>query len=431
MAGIYIHIPFCKRKCHYCNFFSLASQKLKSPFLTALKQEISMNRDYLGGEPVNTLYFGGGTPSLCDPAMLQEVMEMTSFPDIGNTSPPDIGNTSPPDHRNTSPPDHRNTSPPDPSPQGEGRSPVPGFKSTSQGEGRNFFPNWREITLEINPDDVTKAYVVELQKTWFNRVSIGIQSFFEEDLKYLNRTHSAEQALRAVKLLQDAGYSNISIDLIYGIPTSNQARWQKNLDIAFSLDVPHISAYALTVEVKTPLAWMIERQKSAPVSDELQEQQFRWLIKEATANGYQQYEISNFCKPGHHALHNTNYWKGIPYLGLGPSAHSYNGSARRWNISNLSSYIDGMAKGQPVYEEEILSSEQKYNEYVMTSLRTMWGCNLKKISYELQITNYKLIMKRAASFVQQGWLTEHGGVFFLTDEGKLFADLIASELFVT
>ncbi len=385
MAGIYIHIPFCKRKCHYCNFFSLASQKLKSPFLTALKQEISMNRDYLNGQPVETLYFGGGTPSLYDPGMLQEVMEMM-------------------------------TSPPDPSPEGE---------------GRNLFPNWREITLEINPDDVTEAYMVELQKTWFNRVSIGIQSFFEEDLKYLNRTHSAEQALRAVKLVQDAGYSNISIDLIYGIPTSNQSRWQENLDIAFSLDVPHISAYALTVEVKTPLAWMIERQKSAPVSDELQEQQFRWLIKEAKANGYLQYEISNFCKPGHHAIHNTNYWKGIPYLGLGPSAHSYNGSARRWNISNLSAYIDGMAKGKPVYEEEILSSEQKYNEYVMTSLRTMWGCNLEKISYKLQITNYKLIMKRAASFVQQGWLTEHGGVFFLTDEGKLFADLIASELFVT
>ena len=285
--------------------------------------------------------------------------------------------------------------------------------------------------MELNPDDVTEAYVVELQKTWFNRVSIGIQSFFEEDLKYLNRTHSAEQALRAVKLLQNAGYSSISIDLIYGIPTSNQARWQKNLDIAFSLDVPNISAYALTVEVKTPLAWMIERQKSAPVSDELQEQQFRWLIKEAKANGYLQYEISNFCKPGHHAIHNTNYWKGIPYLGLGPSAHSYNGSARRWNISNLSAYIDGMAKGKPVYEEEILSSEQKYNEYVMTSLRTMWGCNLEKIICKLQITNYDLIMKRAASFVQQGWLTEHGGVFFLTDEGKLFADLIASELFVT
>ena len=392
MAGIYIHIPFCKRKCHYCNFFSLASQKLKNPFLTALKQEIFMNRDYLNGQPVETLYFGGGTPSLYDPGMLQGVMEMM-------TSPPDPGNTSPPA----------------PSPQGEGRS---------------FFPNWREITLEINPDDVTKAYVVELQKTWFNRVSIGIQSFFEEDLKYLNRTHSAEQALRAVKLLQNAGYSSISIDLIYGIPTSNQARWQKNLDIAFSLDVPNISAYALTVEVKTPLAWMIERQKSAPVSDELQEQQFRWLIKEAKANGYLQYEISNFCKPGHHAIHNTNYWKGIPYLGLGPSAHSYNGSARRWNISNLSAYIDGMAKGKPVYEEEILSSEQKYNEYVMTSLRTMWGCNLEKIICKLQITNYDLIMKRAASFVQQGWLTEHGGVFFLTDEGKLFADLIASELFV-
>ena len=393
MAGIYIHIPFCRRKCHYCNFFSLASQKLKDQFLKALKQEIALNKDYLNGEPVNTIYFGGGTPSLYPPGELQEAM--TSLPD---------------------PSPKGNTSPPDPSPQGEGR-----YLSAIT----------KEITIELNPDDVTEVYVSQLQNTWFNRFSIGIQSFFNEDLEYLNRTHSSEQAIRAVKLLQDAGYRNISIDLIYGIPNSTSARWQQNLETAFSLGVPHISAYALTVEARTPLAWMIERGKSPPVNDELQVDQFKFLMAKARENGYLQYEISNFSKPGHHAIHNTNYWKGVPYLGLGPSAHSYNGSARRWNISNLSKYIIDMEKGQPVFEEEILSTEQKYNEYVMTSLRTMWGCDLKKINYELRITNYELIRKRAASIVQQGLLTEQAGVYFLTDEGKLFADRIASELFLT
>ncbi|MCX6304270.1 MAG: radical SAM family heme chaperone HemW [Bacteroidetes bacterium] len=381
MAGIYIHIPFCRRKCHYCNFFSLASQKLKEPFLAALKKEIVSTREYLGGEPVNTIYFGGGTPSVYRPGELQEVF----------------------------------TSPPDPSPEGEGGS---------------VSRDRMEITLELNPDDVTEAYVAELKKTWFNRFSLGVQSFDDEDLLYLNRSHSAGQAVAAVKRLQEAGYENISIDLIYGIPGAGNGRWLRNLETAFSLGVPHISAYALTVESNTPLAWMISRKKSAPVSDEAQVEQFRILMEQARQNGFQQYEISNFCKPGWHAIHNTNYWNGVPYLGLGPSAHSYNGSSRRWNVSSLSKYIGGIDKGECIYEEEVLTDIQKYNEYVMTSLRTMWGCNLGKINYELRITNYELIGKRAAAFVQQGWLTENSGVYFLTDEGKLFADRIAGELFL-
>jgi len=369
---------------------------LREPFLQALKKEIVQTSGYLGNEPVNTIYFGGGTPSLYHPGELQEIVKLA-------TPPPDASPA-------------ENTSPPDPSPQGEGRI---------------VFPNIKEITLELNPEDVTEDYVAELKHTCFNRFSLGVQSFSDDDLKYLNRSHSAGQALNAVKLLQDAGYENISIDLIFGIPSFTSGLWQKNLETAFSLGVPHISAYALTVEQRTPLSWMIARQKSAPVNDELQVDQFRILMNKMKERGFVQYEISNFCKPGRHAVHNTNYWNGVSYLGLGPSAHSYNGNSRRWNISNLSKYIEGIINGDCLFEEEVLTNTQKYNEYVMTSLRTMWGCDLKKICDELRMTNDELIRKRAESFIRQGFLTELSGVYFLTDNGKLFADRVASELFIT
>jgi oxygen-independent coproporphyrinogen-3 oxidase len=317
-------------------------------------------------------------------------------------------------------------SPPDPAPAEDASPPDP----SPRGEGRIVSAMTKEITLELNPEDVTEEYVEELKQTWFNRFSLGVQSFSDEDLVYLNRSHSAGQAVDAVKLLQQAGYHNISIDLIYGIPSATSELWKKNLDMAFSLGVPHISAYALTVEQRTPLAWMIEKNKSAPVNDELQVDQFKTLMKKTRENGFQQYEISNFCKPGWHAVHNTSYWNGISYLGLGPSAHSYNGAARRWNVSNLSEYINGIENGECISEEEVLTTSQKYNEYVMTSLRTIWGCNLEKINDELVMTNDELIRKRADSFVEQGWLVEHSGIYFLTDEGKLFADRIASEMFM-
>ena len=382
MAGIYIHIPYCRRKCHYCNFFSLASAKLKEPFLKALKLEILQTREYLSGEPVHTVYFGGGTPSVYPPGQLQEVLNMV----------------------------------------------VPPTAPTLNREGEK---DLQEITMEINPEDVTEEYIADLKQTGFNRFSIGIQSFFDEDLLYLNRSHTASQAIDSVRLLKDAGYSNISIDLIYGIPTSGFTRWQENIDIAVSLDVPHLSAYALTVEPRTPLAWMIGKKRSAPVSEELQVDQFRFLTGKTKEYGYLQYEISNFCKPGYPAIHNTNYWMGVPYLGLGPSAHSYNGISRRWNRSNLSGYIEGISNGDCIFEEEMLTTAQRYNEYVMTSLRTMWGCNSKKIISDFGFTIYDLFKKCASPMIDNGLLTEVSGVYFLTDEGKLFADRVASDLFLT
>jgi oxygen-independent coproporphyrinogen-3 oxidase len=282
----------------------------------------------------------------------------------------------------------------------------------------------------LNPEDVTEGYVAGLKRTLFNRFSLGVQSFFDEDLVYLNRSHSASQAVKAVKLLQQAGFDNISIDLIYGIPHATPGRWLKNLDMAFSLDVPHISAYALTVEPRTPLAWMIGKKKSPPVSDELQVKQFNMLMENAKVNGYLQYEISNFCKPGRYAIHNTNYWNGMHYLGLGPSAHSYNGISRRWNIANLAKYIDGMRNGEFLFEEETLTDTQKYNEYVMTSLRTMWGCDGHKIMEDFGLKIFDFFRHEAMSLIGKGLLREISGVYFLTDEGKLFADGVAGGLFL-
>ena len=321
---------------------------------------------------MQTIYVGGGTPSVLEPMVLQDLLQ------------------------------------------------------TLQPEGPSAK---QEITLELNPEDLNFGYVAALQNTWFNRFSLGVQSFSDNDLVYLNRTHSARQACDAVKMLKTALYRNISIDLIYGIPGSSEAQWRSNLALAFSI-APHVSAYALTVEQKTPLAWMIEKKRSAPVIDDLQAGQFNILMQKARAAGFYQYEISNFCSDGLISVHNANYWRGVPYLGLGPSAHSYNGFSRRWNVSNLSEYISKLERGEIIYEEEVLTTSQKYNEYVMTSLRTIWGCNPGKINDELHLANQDLFKNSAAPFIGQGLLTEVSGVYFLTDAGKLFADRIAAALFI-
>ena len=374
MAGIYIHIPFCKQKCHYCNFFSVASARLKDEFMIALLKEIEMRKDYLGDETVNTIYFGGGTPSLLLISDLALIIEHLSY--------------------------HFTIDP------------------------------YAEITLEANPDDITEEKANDWNNSPVNRLSIGIQSFFDDDLQYLNRVHNAGQAIRAIDIMQKAGFKNLTIDLIYGIPTLTDEKWAKNLETFFSLDIPHLSAYALTVEQKTPLALLIEKGKYGPINEDLSVRHFKILLDHARAHDFIHYEISNFSKEGYYSKHNSLYWLGGLYLGLGPSAHSFNGVSRQWNVSNISQYIKLDDFQNSVEEKEVLTIEQRYNEYVMTSLRTAWGCDTVHILNVFGENYESHFIRNAASFLSKRHLYREGTKYFLTDEGKLFADGIAADLFI-
>jgi oxygen-independent coproporphyrinogen-3 oxidase len=373
MAGIYIHIPFCKNKCHYCNFYSLASSRYVKDFIPALIKEIEFQRNYLEGEVVETIYFGGGTPSLLEYDSLMQIFEK-----LQNTFIIDAK---------------------------------------------------AEITIEANPDDLNAAKLKATRQTPVNRLSIGIQSFFDEDLKYLNRIHTASQAEAAVKRSQDNGFDITSIDLIYGIPTLTDYHWKQNLEQSFSLLVPHISAYSITVEPKTALDTLIRKGKSKPVDEEQSVNQFKILMSEMKLNDFIHYEISNFCKEGFISIHNSNYWKGKRYLGLGPSAHSFDVQSRQWNNANIIDYIKGIETSVPAIEKETLSEPDKFNEYIMTSLRTMWGCDLNYIADTFGPDARKEIAKNAESFIMQKQMILDKDVLYLTDSGKLFADGIAADLF--
>jgi oxygen-independent coproporphyrinogen-3 oxidase len=374
LAGIYIHIPFCRRKCHYCNFFSLASSKYISEFPGSLLLEMKSGQSYLGGETVETIYFGGGTPSLLPPSSIGLILDKVLDYFLLSKLP--------------------------------------------------------EITLEANPDDLNSEYLRAIRDAGINRLSIGVQSFFNEDLKFLNRTHSAESAENAVRAAQEAGFSNLSIDLIYGVPGLTAYRWEQNLEKAVLLGVSHISAYALTVEKHTALDLFIRQQKAVAPDEEQAIAHYRMLMDKMKKAGFLHYEISNFCKEGSLSIHNSNYWKGVPYLGLGPSAHSFNGKSRKWNISGISAYMENVRSGVSFSEEERLTETQRYNEYVMTSLRTMWGCDGQKIISDFGFTIYDLFRKQIEPWIGKGLITVSSDLFYLTDEGKLFADGIASDLFL-
>ena len=425
MAGIYIHIPFCKHKCNYCNFFSLATKRFREEFFRALLKEIELTRDYLGSEPVETIYFGGGTPSLFSVKLLEEIIQQ--IPDTGYPMP-DEGRASSIEHR------------------------------VSSTEHRALNIEVPEITLEMNPDDVTQEYLSKLGQSPINRISLGVQSFFDEDLSYLERMHDARQGKRALKMILDIGcwmldkgrgtkienrtgakrssakpkskIVTVSVDLIYGIPTLSNDHWKENLNLVIDLGVPHISAYALTVEPKTPLAWQIKKGIRHPVSDDQASKQFEILMEVMDQAGYFHYEISNFCLPGYESRHNSNYWRGIPYLGLGPSAHSFNGTSRQWNTRHLTSYIRGIESGGLSFEEEILTTTQQYNEYVMTSLRTVWGCDIKKIEKKFGVDYASHFRHQAIRHQASGYLTDLSGIFTLTTKGKFLADRISADLFV-
>lgn len=374
MAGIYIHIPFCRQKCHYCNFFSVASTRWKGRFLEALGKEIALRKDYLSGETVHTIYFGGGTPSLLTTNELMRILD-TIFRHF----------------------------PVDPA---------------------------AEITLEANPDDLSLEKAQEWKETPVNRLSIGIQSFFGDDLTYLHRVHDEAQAKTAIAIARQAGFDNLTIDLIYGIPTLTEEKWRQNLASFFSLDIPHLSAYSLTVEQKTPLALLIRKGKYQPPDENQSVSHFKILLEETKAHGFIHYEISNFARPGFYSKHNSLYWLGGHYLGLGPSAHSFNGHSRQWNVSDINRYILQEDPQARITETEILTPAQQYNEYVMTSLRTAWGCDTEHVRNVFGNDRRDYFLKHVRKFLERKLICQQEARFFLTDEGKLFADGIAADLFV-
>jgi len=375
MAGIYIHIPFCKQACNYCDFHFSTSLKNKDAFLDALKKEIELQKNYLGTKKINTIYLGGGTPSI-----LNQVELMQIFDTIDKH-----------------------------------------FEISKDAE----------ITLEANPDDLTKNKIKELKNTPINRFSIGIQSFYDEDLKLMNRAHNSHEAVSAVKGAQDAGFENITIDLIYGIPNLTEHRWRNNLQNAFLLDVKHISAYCLTVEPKTVLAHQVKTKQIKNVDEQQSSEQFEIMLEAMKQQGFVQYEISNFCKDNYYSKHNSNYWLKENYLGLGPSAHSYNGTTRQWNVSNNALYIKGIDENKLNFELEELSDSQRYNEYILTSLRTIWGTSLDIISSSYGNDYNTYCLKEAEKYILSEDVKIEANKLFLTDKGKLIADKIASDLFKT
>ena len=374
MSGIYIHIPFCRQACHYCDFHFSTSVINRREMVNALIKEIVLRNDYLPDRKIDTIYFGGGTPSLLSAAELMLIFDKLK-------------------------------------------------------ELYNIIPN-AEVTLEANPDDLTKEYIHQLSNTPVNRLSIGIQSFNDDDLRWMNRTHTSETAVQSVMNAAEEGFENISIDLIYGLPNNSLAVWQENVKRAMSLPVTHLSCYCLTVEPRTTLAHHIKIGKSSAVDDDQSSEQFIWLMEFAAQHGYEHYEISNFCKPGHYSIHNTSYWQGLPYLGIGPSAHSYDGSSRQWNISNNPLYIKQDPEGPLLFTKELLSANDKFNEYVMISLRTSKGIDLNYLSEHFGSELSSNLLKEATPYIIDKSLEETIGHLLLTRQGKLIADRIASDLFI-
>lgn len=383
MSGIYIHIPFCKQACHYCDFHFSTSMKYKNDMVAALCEEIRLRKEHDVLEfafakadtqnAIQTIYFGGGTPSVLDTSQINQIIDAV-YENYQVTEHP-------------------------------------------------------EITLEANPDDLTEAKLKELSQSPVNRLSIGIQSFFEEDLKLMNRAHNAQEAQDCI-VLAKTYFDNISIDLIYGIPEMTAERWRENIYKAIDLKIPHISSYALTVEDKTPLKSFIEKGIIPQVDDELAQEHFHILLDAMQLHGYSNYEFSNFGKEGYFSQNNTAYWTGKSYMGIGPSAHSFDGKKRGWNINNNVKYIKSIQAGELPAEVEELSTVDRYNEYIMTGLRTIYGVSLEKIEKDFG-TNYRsYILEQSADYLKDHLLYLDGDTLLVTRKGKFLSDGIASELFM-
>lgn len=373
LAGIYIHIPFCKQACHYCDFHFSTSRKYMDDMVDALCKELEMQRNYIQGEKINTLYFGGGTPSLLSQVQLEKIFETV----------------------------------------------------------RAFYQltDRVEVTLEANPDDLNLDNLHIFKKTGINRLSIGVQSFHERVLRFLNRAHDQYQALQCFTDARTAGFENISIDLIYAIPADHHQNWHDDLHRALQLRPEHISSYCLTIEPKTAFGHWLRKGQIPPIDEEFAATQFEIMTERLTASGYEQYEVSNFCLPGWHSQHNSGYWKQETYLGIGPSAHSYDGENRQFNISHNAKYMAAIQQGIVPYKMDILNANDKINEYLLTTLRTEWGAHLPTLKGQM---NYDLLEEHknyVETLLKKKYADIHGEYLKLTRSGMLLADKIASDLF--
>ncbi|MGR3809444.1 radical SAM family heme chaperone HemW [Jiulongibacter sp. NS-SX5] len=368
---LYLHIPFCKQACYYCDFHFSTNLKYKNDLVEALIKEIVLQKNYLNDKRLQTIYFGGGTPSLLDRSDLENILDEIN-------------------------------------------------KHYSLDQEA-------EITLEANPDDITEGKLKDWRELGINRLSLGIQTFNDEQLVYLNRAHTSKHAIDCIKMSLAEGFNDFSIDLIYGIPSKSHDIWKKNLDTALQFDFTHLSAYCLTIEEKTVFGAQLKKNQIKQVSEEFAAEQFNYLLDQTRSQGVEQYEISNFSRDQHYAKHNTSYWQGEEYLGIGPSAHSFNGVSRQWNVANNAKYIRSINQGIVDFELEELTKVDIANELIMTGLRTKWGLDLAKIE-DLINSDFE---KTTHFFEQEGDLLKDGNRLVLTDKGKLIADGIASDLFFT
>lgn len=372
MAGIYIHVPFCKTRCIYCDFYSTTQSSLQPNYVSALCKELVQRKEYLDSESVETIYFGGGTPSQLSYEELTAIFQTITE----------------------------------------------NYRVTENAE----------VTMEANPDDLSSTYLSLLRKLPFNRISMGIQTFHDGTLKLLKRRHSALQALEAFKKSRVAGFNNISIDLMYGLPGESIQTWKEDINKAISLSPEHISAYHLTYEQGTPIYNMLQQHKIREVTEELSVTFFNILREELLKSGYEHYEISNFCRPGKESKHNTSYWKGVNYLGCGPSAHSFNGKSREWNVSSLNDYIKGIEKGERDFETEELNADTRYNELIITSLRTSKGICLDQITQIFGGAYTDYCLKMGTKYMEQESLIIESGYLRLTEKGLFISDGIMSTL---
>ncbi len=373
MSGLYIHIPFCRQACNYCDFHFSTSLQNKEALVKSLVAELEQRSDYLKDKRIETIYFGGGTPSLLSEREAFIILEkIYKLYDVSRDA---------------------------------------------------------EVTLECNPDDLSEEKLKELKRLEINRLSIGLQSFNEDELVWMNRAHTAKESEASVKRSQDRGFENITIDLIYGSKFSNLRNWKSTLDKAIALEVKHISSYNLTIEEKTRLGHDVKQKKEVAIDDELSSEMFLEMIDRLGKSGFIHYEISNFGKEGFFSIHNSNYWKGKHYLGLGPSAHSFDGVSRQWNIANNAIYIKKVTEGKGYFEKETLTETERFNEYMLIALRTMWGIDLNYLKTNFDTKLVKHFLQAAERFIQDGSIAVKESFYTLTEKGKLLADRIAGDLF--